>query len=120
MRIGKYRISRHAEKRMAQRNLSLSDVALVLRLGRKEHRTGVRFFFFGERDVPRDRELDLVRLAGTTVVAAEECILTVYRNERAISLIKRKSKWCWLPSWRRQRTGDLRQVATGGSLRFRD
>ncbi len=103
MWIGKYRISRHAAKRMAQRNLSLSDVALVLQLGRKEHRTGVRFFFFGERDVPRGRTLDLGRLASTTIVAAEERILTVYRNERAISRIKRKSKWRWPARWRSQR-----------------
>jgi hypothetical protein len=103
MTIGKYQISRHAAKRMAQRNLSLNDLELVLRLGRKEHRTGVRFFFLGERDLPRGRELDLRRLAGTTIVAAKECILTVYRNERAISRIKRKSKWHWPGSWRRQR-----------------
>lgn len=102
MRIGKYRISRHAAVRMAQRNLSLSDVALVMRLGRKEHRTGVRFFFFGERDVPRDREIDLRRLAGTTIVAAEESILTVYRNGRAISNIKRMSKWRWPAPWERE------------------
>jgi hypothetical protein len=102
MRIDKYRISHHAAKRMAQRNLSVSDIALVLRLGRKEHRTGVRFFFFGERDVPRGRELDLRRLAGTTVVAADERILTVYRNERAISRIKRKPKWRWLAPWERR------------------
>lgn len=110
MRIGKYRISRHAAKRMAQRNLSLSDVALVLRLGRKEHRTGVRFFFFGERDVPRDREIDLRRLAGTTIVAAEERILTVYRNGRAISRIKRKSKRRWPVAWARQRELGARSV----------
>jgi len=102
MRIGKYRISRHAAKRMAQRNLSPSDVALVLRLGRKEHRTGVRFFFFGERDVPRGRDLDLRRLAGTTVVAGTEHILRVYRNERAMSRIKRKAKWRRPQSWQRQ------------------
>lgn len=103
MTIGKYLVSRHAEKRMAQRNLSLNDLELVLRLGRKEHRTGVSFFFFGERDVPRGQELDLRRLAGTTIVAAEECILTVYRNERAISRIKRKPKWRWPASWQRRR-----------------
>lgn len=111
MRIGKYRISRHAAVRMAQRNLSLSDVALVLRLGRKEHRTGVRFFFFGERDVPRGRELDLRRLAGTTVVAGGERILTVYRNERAISRIKRKSKWRWPAPWELPGGADILSAA---------
>jgi hypothetical protein len=78
---------------MAQRNLSVGDVALVLRFGRKEHRTGVKFFFLGERDVPPGQERKLRRLVGTTVVAVDECILTVYRNERALAQIKRKLKW---------------------------
>lgn len=93
MRVSKYRISRHAARRMAQRNLSVGDVALVLRFGRKEHRTGVKFFFLGERDVPPGQERELERLVGTTVVAADECILTVYRNERALARIRRKLKW---------------------------
>lgn len=93
MRINKYRISRHAARRIAQRNLSVGDVALVLRFGRKEHRTGVKFFFLGERDVPPGQERELERLVGTTIVAADECILTVYRNERALAQIKRKLKW---------------------------
>ena len=95
MRISKYRISRHAARRMAQRNLSVGDLALVLRFGRKEHRTGVKFFFMGERDVPPGQERELERLVGTTVVAADKCILTVYRNEKALARIKRKLKWRW-------------------------
>jgi hypothetical protein len=80
---------------MAQRNLSLGDIALVFRFGRKEHRTGVKFFFLGERDVPPGLERELKRLVGTTVVASDECILTVYRNEEALARIKRKLKWRW-------------------------
>ena len=106
MRINRYRISRHAARRMAQRNLSVGDVALVLRFGRKEHRTGVKFFFLGERDVPPGQERELERLVGTTVVAADECILTVYRNERALAQIKRKLKWR-LPLCGRQEAGGL-------------
>ena len=95
MRINRYRISSHAARRMAQRNLSVGDIALVLRFGRKEHCTGVEFFFLGERDVPQGQERELERLVGTTVVAADESILTVYRNEKALARIKRKLKWCW-------------------------
>ena len=95
MKINKYRISRHAARRMAQRNLSVGDVALVLRLGRKEYRTGAEFFFLGARDVPEGQERVLVRLVGTTIVAVDGCILTVYRNERAWAQIKRKLKWRW-------------------------
>ena len=93
MQINKYRISKHAARRMAQRNLNVGDVVLVLRFGRKEHRTGVRFFFLGERDVPKGLERELERLVGTTIVATDECILTVYRNEKALAQIKRKLKW---------------------------
>lgn len=95
MRVCKYRISRHTAKRMAQHNLCLGDVALVLQLGRKEYRTGVKFYFLGERDLPPGQERELKRLVGTTVVAADECILTIYRNERAWARIKRKLKWRW-------------------------
>lgn len=93
MKIGKYRISKHAARRMAQRNLSVSDVALVLTFGRKERRTGVKFFFLGERDLPPGQERELKRLVGTIIVATDECILTVYRNEKALARIKRKLKW---------------------------
>jgi hypothetical protein len=74
---------------MAQRNLSVGDVMLVLRFGRKEHWTGVKFFFMAERDVPPGQERELERLVGTTVVAADECILTVYRNERALARMEK-------------------------------
>lgn len=93
MRVNKYRISKHAARRMARRNLSVGDVALVLWLGHKEHRTGADFFFLGERDVPPGLERALERLVGTTVVAVGGCILTVYRNKGALSKIKRKLKW---------------------------
>ena len=73
----------------------MGDVALVLRLGRREYRTGVQFFFLGERDVPEGQERALERLVGTTVVAVDGCILTVYRNEHAWARIKRKLKWRW-------------------------
>ncbi|HEX8137543.1 MAG TPA: DUF4258 domain-containing protein [Pyrinomonadaceae bacterium] len=95
MKVSKYRISSHAARRMAQRNLSVGDVALILRFGRKEHRTGVKFFFLGDRDLPPGQEREMERLVGTTVVAADACILTVYRNEKALARIKRKLKWRW-------------------------
>jgi len=93
MRVNKYRISRHAARRMAQRNLSVGDVALFLRFGRKEHRTGVTFFFVGERVMPPGWGRELVRLVGTTVVEADECILTVYSNEKDQAQTKSRRKW---------------------------
>jgi hypothetical protein len=100
MQTTKYRLTRHARQRMAQRNLTRKDVGLVIRFGRKLYRTGAAFFFLGKRDLPKGSERELERLVGTTIIAADGQILTLYRNERSIAEIKRKLKWC-LPkrSW---------------------
>lgn len=96
MQINKYRVSKHAARRMAQRNLSVQDVELALRLGHKEHRTGAQFFFLGKRDFQRRAEKALARLVGTVVVVeADAVIATVYRNHHARAKIRRKSKHCW-------------------------
>lgn len=93
MRTADYIITTHARRRMAQRNLSLSDVTLVLRWGRRMYRTGVKFFFLGKRDVPRGREREFEHLVGATIVAAQNCVVIAYRNHAALSRIKRKLKW---------------------------
>jgi hypothetical protein len=77
---------------MAQRNVTAPDMAAVVSLGRVEHRAGATFFFLGRRYVPDDRMRELEKLIGTTVVIAGNEILTVYRNRRAMSRIKRKLK----------------------------
>jgi hypothetical protein len=77
---------------MAQRNLDLGDVALVLRFGRRLHRAGACFHFLAAKDLPHGAARSLARLVGTTVVTAGRCILTVYRNPLALRRIKRKSK----------------------------
>jgi len=92
MSIARVRISRHAAKRLAQRGISLEDVHLVLRLGRKLHRTGVTFYFFGRRQIPRGLERELERLEGTTLLVRNGYLITAYRNKRAIAVIKKKSK----------------------------
>ncbi|MCS7158702.1 MAG: DUF4258 domain-containing protein [Blastocatellia bacterium] len=88
----KVRISRHAAQRLAQRGISLGDVHLVLRLGRRLHRTGVIFYFFGRRQIPRGLERELERLEGTTLIVADGRLITAYRNKRAIAEIKKKPK----------------------------
>ncbi len=95
MEINKYRVSKHAAQRMAQRNLSAHDVELALRLGHREYRTGAQFFFLGRRDFPRGAEKALARLGGTVVVVeADAVIATVYRHKHALAKIRRKSKRC--------------------------
>ncbi len=92
MTITRVQISRHAARRLAQRGISLEDVNLVLRLGRRLHRTGVTFYFFGRRQIPRGLERELERLVGTTLIVADGCVITAYRNKRAIAEIKKKPK----------------------------
>ena len=93
MFINKYTVSRHAARRMAQRNLDVGDVAVVLRFGRRVHCAGAKFFCLGEKDVPEGSEKKLARLVGTVVVVVKDRIIaTVYRNRNAISKIKHKPK----------------------------
>lgn len=98
MFINKYAVSRHAALRMAQRNMDVGDVAVVLRFGRREHCAGAEFFFLGKRDLPAGSGKKLARLVGAVVVVVrEKVIATVYRNRRAIAKIKQKPK-----RWRSQ------------------
>lgn len=92
MHVNKYRISYHAAQRMAQRNLDVGDLAIVLRYGRTEHRAGAKFYFLAERDLPPGTERELSRLVGTIVVTEGEWIITVYRNRDGLAKIKHKLK----------------------------
>jgi hypothetical protein len=85
-------ISEHAALRMAQRNVTPDDAALVVRYGTVEHRTGVEFYFLARRDIRPGSERRLERLVGTTIVVWRGSIQTVYRNRRALASIRRKSK----------------------------
>src|SRR5262245_9471818 len=85
-------ITPHAALRMAQRNVSLDDAALVIAFGTLEHRTGVEFYFLAAADIPNGQARELDRLIGTTVVIRQGRIETVYRNRRAHASIRRKSK----------------------------
>ena len=88
--------SMHAQKRRAQRNISLEDIDIVCRYGRKIRRTGAVFYFLARRDLPNSlmRVDQYRRLVGTTVIVSPEGeVITVYRNERAIREIQKKVKY---------------------------
>jgi hypothetical protein len=90
------RFSLHARRRAARRNVVPDAVEYVLQHGRCLARTGVTFYFLGQRDLPAaDRRHDwAARLIGTVVlVASDGEIITVYRNHRAWRTIKRKLKY---------------------------
>jgi hypothetical protein len=93
-------VSEHAAQRMAQRNLDQEDITAVLRFGRVEYRTGAEFYFLGRRDLPKGTEQKFSRLVGTTIIVEDGWVVTVYRNHRAISDIKRKPKRPTSPKFR--------------------
>ena len=89
-------VSRHAKRRGAQSNLSDQDIELVRRYGVLEHRTGVRFYFVGRREVERYRDVEprLAKLHDIAMIVSSDglVVITVYRNRKALKDIRRKSK----------------------------
>lgn len=88
----------HAEKRMAQRNLSLDDVLFTMQHGKIFHRAGALIVYLRAKDIPKHsrRNEKIRKLEGTTVILSREepSILTVYRNRRnGLRKIKRKPKY---------------------------
>ena len=93
---GTVELSRHARRRGAQSNLSDRDIELVRRYGVLEHRTGVRFYFVGKREVERYRDVEprLAKLHDIVMIVSSDdfVVITVYRNHNALKDIRRKSK----------------------------
>lgn len=91
-------ITSHANRRLAQRNISLDDAAYVIAHGTVTYSGHARFVHLGWRDIPRDdRRNDHVRrLEGTVLVFDSEsggCLTTAYRNRvRGLRDIRRKPK----------------------------
>lgn len=95
----KVECSKHGRQRGAQSNLSNDDIELVRRYGVLEHRTGVRFYFVGRREVKRFRDAEprLVKLHDIVMIVSRDdaIVITVYRNRNALKDIRRKSKVRW-------------------------
>ena len=89
-------LSYHAQKRGQQRSYSPTEMAYVLEYGRLIQRTGTYFYFLAAKDIPNaDRKLEWVRrLIGTTVLTSPDtqAVITLYRNHKALRVIKKKSK----------------------------
>lgn len=95
--------TRHALKRMAQRNLSERDVDYVLTHGCREFRGGVEFRYLRKRDIPPEDQSEFARLEGTAIVvgsASDADVITVWRNRKhGLRHIRQKSKEHF---WRRR------------------
>ncbi len=91
-------VTRHARRRLAQRNLSIDDAAYVIAHGTVTYSGHARFVHLGLRDIPDDdRRNDRIRrLEGTVLVFDSEsggCLTTAYRNrQRGLKDIRRKPK----------------------------
>ena len=78
--------TRHAQKRMAQRNVSESDISFILQHSHETHCAGVLLITCRYKDIPKSHlDMDRFRkLDGVTVVMShsEPTILTVWRNRQ--------------------------------------
>lgn len=92
METSKFILTKHAELRMSQRNLSFEDLLIALQFGRKHHRANTTFFFLGKNNLPKGSVKHFEKLIGTTVLVTKNFIVTVYRNRHASSKIRRKAK----------------------------
>lgn len=73
-------MSRQAARQAARHGLTIGDVALVLRFGRRRSMGRVEQFFLGACCVPQRWERKLKRLFGTTIVIEGEKITNIYRG----------------------------------------
>lgn len=92
-------ISSHANERIAQRNLTLEDIAYVYAHGSRTHNGGALMVHLGKRDIPEEdrRDQNRSRLEGTVLVLDQHTggyLKTAYRNRaRGLKDIKRKTKY---------------------------
>jgi hypothetical protein len=89
-------LTNHSRQRCAQRGIDERAIAFVLRYGQKIHRTGVTFYFLGQRDIPDAYRRDdrYAKLEGTTLlISPEGGLITTYRNRRASRVIRKKVKY---------------------------
>lgn len=92
------RITLHAERRMAQRNLTNKEVGIVVLYGQTWHKTGAIIRYLRRKDMPHAVRADerWQRLVGATVVMArdERTVITAYRNS-GLKYIRCKPDYGW-------------------------
>jgi hypothetical protein len=91
------RSTSHALMRQAQRNLSADDVTFILIHGRCIRSGGALHVFLGRKDIPHDAARMVSHLEGTVLVMddsyIEPVLITVYRNRKALKVIRSKTKY---------------------------
>lgn len=90
----------HARLRMAQRNVSLTQIWFILEHGHCYHRAGVVLVHLRRKDIPADHLANshIACLEGTTVVLNRQgtIVMTVWRNRnKGMRHITRKPRFAY-------------------------
>jgi hypothetical protein len=95
-----FSISKHATLRMAQRNVSRTDLEYVLEHGERIYRTGITIYILRKRDILRSdrKQSAITRLEGTAVLIGflpngTLEVITIYRNKNAFKMNRSKAKY---------------------------
>ena len=95
-----FALSKHAVLRMAQRNVSLSDLKYVLEHGVRVHTTGITIYVLRRRDILQSdrKQATITRLEGTAVLTdfspdGRLEVITIYRNKSAFKRNRSKTKY---------------------------
>lgn len=91
-------LSEHVQKRMAQRSLSIDDLAYVIAHGQRFHQAGALIYYLRRCDVPwyDQADDDCTGLVGTAVIVSRDGgqVITAWRNQRCgLRRIRRKPKY---------------------------
>lgn len=75
-------VTDHARKQMTRRRIRPRHLELTLRFGQERHCAGATFFVLRGKDIPRalQRDPEVRRAEGTTLVTQGNTITTAYRN----------------------------------------
>jgi hypothetical protein len=96
------RLTKHAQLRVAQRNLDQEAIEYVICYGERLHRAGALIYFLRKRDIPVWDQVDpeCSRLAGTAVILTKDGrqVITSWRNQKnGLRKIKKKPKFTLFP-----------------------
>jgi hypothetical protein len=95
------RLTAHALRRAAQRNLSVADIHYVLAHGALHYAAGAAIVYLRKADIPRPDRQEFGRLEGTAVVLTPDrtLIITVWRNRRrgARHIRRKHGQWWSMP-----------------------
>lgn len=92
--IAGLQLTRHALKRLAQRQISAQMVADTIKHGLKLCKQGLCFYVLTQRIAAKTFARPYAeRIANTVVIVKRpDCLLTAYKNSRAVRTIQKKPK----------------------------